>query len=159
MPCRRRAIPLFLLLLSLPTPVVRAQWNTVLPAPVMLRQAGLTQAWSTHVELDRSRARVSGITQYVVGLNDYATYERTAREIYEVEYEGGMRRFAEFDLDASGRPLGRAEAMRLAEKAVIQLDARGLNPQLKTRRAGVLNPCINGFPCDSFEFQEFHNQC
>jgi outer membrane protein assembly factor BamB len=134
MQCRIRSKLFVMLLLILPAPVVCAQWTTPLPAPAMLRQAGLTQAWSTQVEMDRSRARVSGIELYIVGMRDYATYEQTAREIYEVEYEGGIRRYAEFDLDAAGRPLGRAEAHRLAEKAVIQLEARGRKPQLKTRR-------------------------
>ncbi len=88
--------------------------------------------------MDRSRARVGDIELQVLGLSDYETFDQTACEIYEVEYEGGIRRFAEFDLDLSGRPIGAEEAHRLAEKAVIQLEARGLKPQMKLRRVPAI---------------------
>ena len=121
-------------LVSLGEPTLGARPGGSIPSPAQLQQAGLRQAWSTHVELDRSRSRVTDVDLQIVGLDSYEQYEQTAYEIHEIEYDGGIRRIAEYDLDATGRPLGRAEALRLAEKAVIQLEARGRKPQLKTRR-------------------------
>ena len=127
-----------LLLLTLGFVPAWAQPSGQIPSPVELRQAGLELDWSTHVEMDRSRSRVTSAHLQVVGLFDYDTFQQTAYEIHEIEYEGGVRRVAEYDLDATGRSLGRQEARRLAEKAVIQLEARGLKPKLTTRQVPVV---------------------
>ncbi len=133
---RRPFLPV-VILLTLGILPAWGQLSGQIPSPAQLRQAGLELGWSTHVELDRSRARVTGAYLQVVGLSDYDGFNQTAYEIYEIQYEGGVRRVAEYDLDASGRSLGRQEAQRLAEKAVIQLEARGLKPKLTTRKVPV----------------------
>jgi hypothetical protein len=95
---------------------------------------GLEVAWSGQIQMDSARTRTGGIHLQVVGLDSFEALQQTMQQVFEVEYNGQVRRYRENDLDAAGRRLGREEAQRLAEKFIIQLQARGIAANLVPRQ-------------------------
>ncbi len=95
---------------------------------------GLESVWTTQVPVGSGTARASQIHLQVVGMNSYQQLQETSYEVFEVKYGDRIKRFSANDLGRSGRPLGRDEAERLAEKLVIQLKAQNLEPELSSRR-------------------------
>ena len=99
---------------------------------------GLEEAWSTQVQMDTRHSQVAGMLLHVVGLDAFDKLQGTSQSVFEVEYDGHVRRFGEYDLDTTGSPLGRAEAERLAEKLVIKLKARGIEAKSSVRQVPLV---------------------
>ena len=124
-----------LLLLTTLVASADAQRRPLFVNPMDYQRLGLQTAWSTQVEIDSQRTEVAAVTLQIVGLNSYEQLQETAQQVFEVRFENGslgarVTRIAENDLDARGRVIGRAEAKRLADKLMIQLEAEGGKPSL-----------------------------
>ncbi len=98
--------------------------------PVDYRRSGLEVVWQSHVQLNRDRSSFGDVRLQVVGMSSHEAFMLASRPVFEVKSERGVRRFRAFDLDPAGRPIGAAEAERLAEKEMILLQARGLKPEM-----------------------------
>lgn len=128
---------LALITLSLPYPAV-AQRSPVYFGDLEYRQLGLTEVWSTQIQLDPSRAAMSGMRLQVIGRDAYEVFDETAHTVVDVKYgDGQVRSFRSNQVDRAGFKLGAAEAKRLAEKLEIRLKARGFKTELVERRIPV----------------------
>ncbi len=102
--------------------------TTELLSATEARRFGLELAWTTRVEVDAARGRVTHIQQFISSRNNH-TY-------YEVQYGEGERRrvFGEQDLDRFGEVVGQEGARRLAEQFIRQLEARGLEAEIEEQQ-------------------------
>jgi outer membrane protein assembly factor BamB len=132
----RVAIPLAAVTLAIFGAVpANAQLRSRLLDESQYRRLGLEVVWTSQIQLDSLRSEVAELHLQVVGRESYENLQQTSYDIYEVTYgENQVRRFGENDADRLGQILGKDEAKRLAEKLVIQLEARGLKPKLEVRR-------------------------
>jgi len=103
-----------------------------------LNELGLETVWQNQVQVDTTKAAISGATLQVVGLDSVQSLQETSYMAYEVTLGDKTYRFRENDLDARGEPLGRAEAERLANKQKVLLEARGGKATLVTRSVPAL---------------------
>lgn len=84
-------------------------------SPEQLDRFGLQRKWHTQVQIDRSRSRLTHLTQHVSPTR--------AVTLYEVYYAGEILEFSEKQTDTFGDPLGKEKAKALALKKVEDLKA------------------------------------
>lgn len=132
----RAAIPFAALLAAfLSAPSAHAQYRPRILDESQYRRLGLELVWTSQVQLDASRTEVAQLSLQVVGRDSYESLQQNSYEVVEVRYgDDRVRRFSENDAGRDGQPMGNAEARRLAEKLMIQLEARGFTPKMEVKR-------------------------
>jgi len=112
-------------------PEVTAQQGTDvdpsgLVSTVTSRRYGLERAWYTHVQINRSRARLQAVTGYVSSTK--------AHTVYLVEADGRKYYFSERDLDFLGQPIGKDKASKMANDKADRLKAEfGFDAKVETK--------------------------
>ncbi|MCA9270933.1 MAG: PQQ-like beta-propeller repeat protein, partial [Planctomycetales bacterium] len=93
-------------------------------SPLTAGRLGLSRAWYTQVQLDRSQARVAHMTQYVS--------KQRFHTVFELTYPDGKELFSERQVDRFGDEIGVAGAEKLAKARKQELKDADVDADLKT---------------------------